>query len=57
MGVDNEGNPKQLGFADLDHVEEDLKLFKEKIVQYGFDDINIKKKKNLSMAAVKKLIS
>ena len=28
MGTDKDGNPKQLGYADLHHVEPDLRLFR-----------------------------
>ena len=53
MGVDQDGNPKQLGFADLHHVEPDLQLFREKIVQYGFDDLDVVTKINLNVTQVK----
>ena len=29
--LNNEGNPKQFGFSDLNHVEADLQLFRDKI--------------------------
>ena len=49
MILDANGNPKQFGFADLHHVEPDLQLFREKIVNYGFDDLDVVTRTNLSM--------
>ena len=51
--LDSEGNPKKFGFSDLNHVEADLQLFREKVSQYGFDDLDIVTKENLNMAQIK----
>ena len=47
--VDEKGNPVPNGFADLHHVEKDLELFREKIQQYGFEDLDIVTKTNINM--------
>ena len=57
MGVDNNGNPKELGIKDLLHVKTDIKLFKEKIEGYGFadDGQDILEMTNLGVDKVKKV--
>ena len=58
MGVDKDGNPKELGFGDLFHVKTDIKLFKEKIEGYGFadDGQDILEMTNLGVDKVKKVL-
>ena len=54
--VDEHGNPKQFGYADLPAVLQDMEVFSQNIALYGFDpDLDIVQKTNLSVAAVKKI--
>ena len=58
MGVGKDENPKELGFADIPEVLQDMEVFSRNIERYNFDaDLDIVKKTNLSMAAVRKLLS
>ena len=57
MGVDKNGNPKELGFKDLPDVHQDMEVFYTNIQQYGFDDFGIMQKTGLSMDAVKKVFN
>ena len=54
--LNEDGIPKQFGFADLPAVLEDIEVFSRNIVRYDFDaDHDILQKTNLSVAAVKKV--
>ena len=54
--VDEAGNLKQYGFADLLHVKNDIKIFRKRIEEYGFPSTDISKQTNLSVDAAKKTI-
>ena len=59
MGVDKDGNPKELGFANLPEVLQDIEVFSHNIQQYDFDEDmgDIIKKTNLNIATVKKILN
>ena len=58
MGVDQDGNSLEKGFADLPEVQQDMEVFSQNIQRYGFDeDMEIIQKTNLSTDAVKKILN
>ena len=48
--MDKDGNPEQVGFVDLHHVKADLQLFRDNIVNFGFEDLDVVTKTNLYVA-------
>ena len=56
MGVDSSGNPREKGYPDLPSVPQEMEVFNQNIQRYGFDEVDIMQKSNLSVNDIKKTL-
>ena len=50
-----DGNAVEMGFADLNEVQNDIEVFSQNIAEYGFGDTDILEKKNINNKSLKKI--